>query len=504
MWREEVSLGTSSLKIMPSTQHRWSAAAASVLALTSSGVALAFAPTSPSFQATKCRYSSTNTALGVATPPRRKQQQEQQKKEKFGEEGTESSILDRWDGSIPSDEASRRRMASARMTSIIDDGEGHINADLARSIWEWENEHMKEEGGEGDKSKKGDDGGEDFPAARLKFSTRSGLRIVDEVAREMLALTSESASESAKASASDVESGAGGASASYSDLCQEGTIALMRAIAKYDPSMPDPFEVYARHKIYRAMSRAVADTARPLRLPSRVHNVLKAARREADRLRSALEGEREPTLEEIAAAVRVTPDQLRFYGLVGRDAVPVEGTVEIYDPDAPPGDALAFADEDAYETVTGKDEALLHGGEVLAEVLEEEDEWVEPRDKIVAPLRDAIPDRVNHGPDEEVMEDFMRHDVDDLLVRSLDDRELAVIRMRFGLTPDADGTADGKSDHPVYREGMTFTEIGAALGISRQRAAQIEQRALDKLRENYSSVFVEQYLDDDHSAEVSI
>ena len=347
---------------------------------------------------------------------------------------------------------------------------------MARGIWEWENQHLLEikTGGGGGGDDNGDgDSSDMFPAARVKFNTRAGLRMVDEIARDLLS----------RGELQEEEDGRG-----YSDLTQEGTIALMRAMETFDPkpSSSESFEDHARRGIFCAMSLALESSSR------------------------------------------------------GRNAVPVEGTVEIYDPtvdgyatgysllsqpseaddddnddaDAdgtPGGGPTSFADEERYESLTGRDEALLHGGEET-EITEEEEEWVEPPDKVVGPLRDLIPDRAEPGPDETAQMDVMRGDVDDLLRNTLDGTELAVIRMRFGISHEGageDGDGNGDDDGAgelAYRQGRTFAQIGSRLGISRSRAAQIEAGALEKLRDSHSYAFVEQYLedDDDPAAEVSL
>jgi len=78
--------------------------------------------------------------------------------------------------------------------------------------------------------------------------------------------------------------------------------------------------------------------------------------------------------------------------------------------------------------------------------------------------------------------------------------------LKFGLdggTYDVEGNEDAGGETNT-KNGLTFAEIGKRLQLSPQRVAQLEQSALDKLRQNYSSVFVEQWLEDDHGDEVSM
>ena len=81
-----------------------------------------------------------------------------------------------------------------------------------------------------------------------------------------------------------------------------------------------------------------------------------------------------------------------------------------------------------------------------------------------------------------------------------------IIRLKFGLDG---GTYDVEDDEDAggggkTKNGLTFAEIGKRLRLSPQRVAQLEQSALEKLRQNYSSVFVEQWLEEEHGDEVSM
>uniref|UniRef100_A0A7S2N3W2 RNA polymerase sigma-70 domain-containing protein n=1 Tax=Helicotheca tamesis TaxID=374047 RepID=A0A7S2N3W2_9STRA len=364
--------------------------------------------------------------------------------------------------------------------SFIDDGKGHINAALAQSIFEWDSAHRREGDGDGEAPLTKN-------TPKFKYSTRAGLRLVDSIAREIISETSDgSASSTASSSASAKEDSA---AANYADLAQEGVVALMNAMATFDEALSEDFSTYAKRHIYTAMSSSLATASRPIRLPRKIHETLRHARAVQDRLRSSLS--REPTVPEIAQQLPadVTPDKLQLYMLVGRGTLSVESTVEIYNP---ANNEPSFADEDQYEAEHGRIEAHLHSGEDdLYNDLEEEEEWVE-HDKIVAPLRDFIPDTSSPTPDDFALTHMIRHDIDDLLQRTLNEREQEVIRMRFGLTDFG------------REEGLTLTDIGSRLGVSRQRIAQIERSALDKLRNSYQSTIVEKYLDDDHAEEVSV
>lgn len=122
----------------------------------------------------------------------------------------------------------------AELHSILDDGQGHINSELARSIWQWENNHFHS---------KNDD---PFPAKRLRYSTRDGLRLIDDIARKL-----------------DIGN-------RHADLVQEGVVALMkctvlwdeRHTSNHDEKIPeDSFEAYAKKSIKKAMKKALTESS---------------------------------------------------------------------------------------------------------------------------------------------------------------------------------------------------------------------------------------------------
>lgn len=131
------------------------------------------------------------------------------------------------------------------MHTILSDGHGHLNSDLARSIWNWENSQriISQSSNDG----RDHDGIETtfptttaqeklFPAAQLKFSTRRGLRMVDSIAHGV------------------------NHDDRYPDLIQEGVVALMGAMVDFDPKGGEArFEAYARGKIKNAIETALAE-----------------------------------------------------------------------------------------------------------------------------------------------------------------------------------------------------------------------------------------------------
>lgn len=132
---------------------------------------------------------------------------------------------------------------ASELHSILDDGHGHINSDLARSIWQWENARFHSSS---------DD---PYPAKRLKYSTRDGLRLVDSIAKKV---------------------NSRGAGYRHSDLVQEGMVALMRCTVLWDEEQfrlskdskrgekgaaeTESFEAFARKSIEKAMKKLLDET----------------------------------------------------------------------------------------------------------------------------------------------------------------------------------------------------------------------------------------------------